>query len=179
MLEVCLNSFIFCWYWRVVFFYNTIQCMYVFYFDSFYWYYLAEFIKTTIFYVLTGYFALSIIRFKITPLYVTKKYVPIFMISIDVLGSCSSLWLRCTCLWWLVSLPLWRCIAQHHAAVFHSLVRRIYFKFSFLEPSRVAFHVYEIFVAILFFTIASVIAYKAEKSVVMSKGSFPYFIRCF
>lgn len=55
--------------------------MYLFYFDTFYWYYLDEFIKTTTFYVLTGYFALSVIRFKITPLYITRKYPLHFFFS--------------------------------------------------------------------------------------------------
>lgn len=124
-----------------LFLYNTVQVMYVFYFDSFYWYYLDEFIKTTIFYILTGYFALSIIRFKITPLWVTKKLVASVMAALYV--------------------PLVMAFIATMALYSSTPCR---------EPSRVALHVFEIFVALLFFAIAVIIAFKAEQSVVMSKG---------
>lgn len=124
-----------------IFVYNTIMVMYLFYFDTFYWYYLDEFIKTTTFYVLTGYFALSVIRFKITPLYITRKLVIIVMV--------------------VLYLPM---LVSFIATMI------LYSSTPCREPSRVAFHVFQVLVAILFFIIAVVIAYRAERSVVMSKG---------
>lgn len=120
---------------------NTTGCLYVLVYDIFILRYINEWINSTVMFGFVGYFALSIIRFRIIPEWLTQFKAMVALVTYYV-PFCVAFGLT---------------IYNHDA---HGC----------RETARMIFHVLEFSIAVFFLLFGWIIIEKAEASITMSKG---------